>query len=111
MVIKTNIGVKRPNITSKRPGSLIYEIGKAGLQYYRYYEDIKQYDPGYYIEKYKYKPAKRVTSYATQKIQKTYDAYYKQHQKRSRSNGFFGYKQCEFFTGKSSEQSCLHSRY
>ncbi len=68
MVIQTNINVKRPNITSKRPGGLFYEFGKEALKYYGYYEDIKQYDPGYYQEKYKYKPVKRVAGYVGQKI-------------------------------------------
>ncbi len=72
LVIKTSLDVKRPNITSKRPGGLIYEIIKYGLNEYGYYDQIKQYDPGYYQEKYKYKPVKRITSYVAQSLQKRF---------------------------------------
>ncbi len=88
MVIKTNINVKRPNITSKRPGGLIYETGKAILQYYGYYEDIKQYDPGFYQEKYKYKTGKRVRSYIASSIQKEFQV-----SKRYETSNKF-YKEC-----------------
>ncbi len=68
LVIKTSLNVKRPNITSKRPGGLIYELAKGALQHYGYYEDIKQYDPGFYMEKYKYKPVKRIAGKLGQKL-------------------------------------------
>ncbi len=32
-----------------------------------WYDQIKQYDPGFYLEKYKYKTGKRIVSYALQK--------------------------------------------
>ncbi len=34
--------------TSKRPYESIYHAGKATLEYYGYYEDLRKYDPGYY---------------------------------------------------------------
>ncbi len=68
MVIKTSINVKRPNITSKRPGGLIYETVKYGLQELGYYNQIRQYDPGFYFDRYSYKPRKRIAGYVGQKL-------------------------------------------
>ncbi len=70
MVIKTATRTKRPTIPGKRPFGTLYQVAKRSLQYYGYYEDIKQYDPGYHIERfqkrYSYKPGKRLTGYAYQ---------------------------------------------
>ncbi len=72
MVIKTAFKPKGPNLPSKRPLGSVYEAGKYALKSYGLYEDIKQYDPGYYIERYSYKTPKRVTSYIAQKLQKRF---------------------------------------
>ncbi len=68
MVIKTAVKPKGPNLPSKRPLGTVYEAGKYVLKTLGYYEEFKQYDPGYYyeqyIQKYTYKPRKRLTGYA-----------------------------------------------
>ncbi len=72
LVIKTASRTKRPSNPrpSTRPTGFVYEVAKGVLQYYGVYEEFKQYDPGYYIEKYQkrysYKPRKRITGYALQ---------------------------------------------
>ncbi len=66
LVIKTAVKQRRPGLPSKRPFGTLYKIAKESLQYLGYYEDIKQYDPGYYFERYSYKPRKRLTGYAFQ---------------------------------------------
>jgi len=70
MVIKTAIKPKGPSLPSKRPFGTLYEVAKLGLKSLGYYDQIKQYDPGYYLEKYRkrysYKPRKRVTGIALQ---------------------------------------------
>ncbi len=72
MVIKTTSRTKRPTNPrpSTRPTGLVYEVAKGLLQSHGIYEELKQYDPGYYIEKYQrkytYKPRKRITGYAIQ---------------------------------------------
>ncbi len=68
MVIKTATRQGSPTIPGKKPIRLLYEFGKQTLIAHGYYEDIKQYDPGYYIEKYSYKPVKRIAGHAGQKI-------------------------------------------
>ncbi len=68
MVIKTAVKPKGPKLPSKRPFGSIYDIAKEFAKTYGYYEDIKQYDPGYYIDKYTYKPRKRVAGYLGQKL-------------------------------------------
>ncbi len=70
MVLKTASKTKRPTSAKPRlrsPGG-IYETIKFGLQEFGYYDQIRQYDPGYYIDKYTYKPRKRVAGYLGQKI-------------------------------------------
>ncbi len=66
MVIKTAVKPGKAKLPSKRPFGSAYNIAKQGLKYFGYYKDIQQYDPGYYFEKYSYKPYKRVTGYAGQ---------------------------------------------
>ncbi len=72
MVIKTAVKPKGPKLPSKRPLGSLYQLGKLGLQSLGYYEDIKQYDPGYHLErfrdKYSYKPRKRLAGYLGQAI-------------------------------------------
>ncbi len=57
------IGV-RPSKAGYLPGA--YEIGKTMAKGYGYYKDIEPYLPDRYIEKYTYKPHKRVTGYLGQ---------------------------------------------
>ncbi len=71
MVIKVASRQSRPKLpTSKRPSQLIYEVVKYASKYFGIYNEIKQYDPGYYYERYykqyAYKPRKRITGYAFQ---------------------------------------------
>ncbi len=70
LVIKTAVKPRGPSLPSKRPGQLIYETVKYGLKSMGIYDEVRQYDPGYYIEKYRkryaYKPRKRITGYALQ---------------------------------------------
>ncbi len=70
MVIKTGTTTKRPTIPGKKPFGVFYEAGKELLKAHGYYEDFKQYDPGYYAEKYTYKPHKRVAGYLGQAFYK-----------------------------------------
>ena len=46
----------------------IYEIGKQVADIYGYYENIKPYLPETYIDKYTYKPRKRIAGYLGQKL-------------------------------------------
>ncbi len=72
MVIKTAYKPRGPNLPSKRPFGTVYQAGKAGLQYFGYYDKYKlwRYDPEYqyqkYVGKYTYKPRKWLTGYAFQ---------------------------------------------
>ncbi len=97
----------------KRAGRAPY-LGYAyeGLKYasrtYGFYKDIKPYLPETYLDRYRYKPRKRVAGYLGQTIYKTKNgSYYKQHKKRSRPYGFSGNERCESFTGK----SCKHTAF
>ncbi len=68
LVIKTAVKPKGPKLPSKKPFGAFYDTAKEVLKTYGYYEDIKQYDPGYYFDKYTYKPQKRIAGYLGQKI-------------------------------------------
>ncbi len=70
MVIKTGYKTRRPSLPKKRFGKFgyIYETIKFGSKELGYYNQIRQYDPGYYLDKYSYKPRKRVAGYLGQKI-------------------------------------------
>ncbi len=47
-----------------------YEVGKIALKSLGYYQDIEPYLPDKYIDKYTYKPHKRLAGYLGQTIQK-----------------------------------------
>ncbi len=81
MVIKTVHKPKGPNLPSKKPFGTVYQAVKSGLQFYGYYDQIKQYDPGYYVEKYTYKPQKRLSGYLGQTIHKKKNASYGKYRK------------------------------
>ncbi len=83
MVIKTAFKRKRPKFASKRPFGTVYDLAKHFAKSYGYYEDIKQYDPGYYFERYKYKTAKRVRSKIAQTFQKRFKTYNQYRKTRS----------------------------
>ncbi len=72
MVIKTAVKPRGPSLPSKRPFGIFYEAAKQGLRTLGLYEDIKQYDPGYYYERYSYKTPKRVRSKIAQELQKRF---------------------------------------
>ncbi len=86
MVIATTAKPKGPSLPSKRPFGIIYELAKEALQAYGYYEEFKQYDPGYYyetyVEKYKYAPRKRIAGYLGQKL----------HEKKPEKQSGFSYQ-------------------
>ncbi len=101
MVIKTGFRQKRPTNPRPRPSPYggLYEAGKAMAQYYGTYEQFKQYDPGYYadkyVKKYTYKPGKRVAGYLGQKL----------HEKKRR---FFKTSTSRRFYEKCSRNSTKH---
>ncbi len=117
-MIVTSQSTKRPTLpTSKRPGALIYETGKFIAQKYGFYKDIQQYDPGYYFDKYSYKPRKRIAGYLGQKLHEKKKKFgvsstgYKFYQKpsgfSSRYNGYIHrHPGCE-----GSQFTCEHNHY
>ncbi len=50
-------------------GPAIYEFGKIALKSFGYYKDIEKYLPDKYIDKYTYKPHKRVAGYLAKTLQ------------------------------------------
>ncbi len=50
MVLKTGFDERRPNLPSKRPFGTMYQAVKLGLKEFGYYDQIRQYDPGYYFD-------------------------------------------------------------
>ncbi len=96
MVIKTTVKQRGPTLPSKRPLGTFYELGKLGLKSLGYYEDIKQYDPGYHLErfseKYSYKPGKRLTGYVSQTR-----GFLKKKKFRSSAYRKFNYQQAYYF--------------
>ncbi len=54
----------RPSKAGYLPAA--YEIGKTIVKSYGYYKDIEPYLPDKYIDKYTYKPHKRITGYLGQ---------------------------------------------
>ncbi len=90
---------KRPSLPSKRPGGLIYESIKYASKNLGVYK--QEYDPGYYMEKYTYKPRKRVAGYLGQKlhakkVRKTYYQYRKTYCGKTGYTNFnkFGITRC-----------------
>ncbi len=47
-----------------------YEVAKIGLKSYGYYQDVEPYLPDKYVDKYTYKPHKRITGYLGQAFHK-----------------------------------------
>ncbi len=80
LVIKTAIRPKGPSLPSRRPFASVYELAKYGLKSFGYYQEIQKYDPGYYVQKYTYKPRKRLAGYLGQTV----------HSKKNASNYKFG---------------------
>ncbi len=71
-------------------GPAMYEIGKNIVKSYGYYQDIEQYLPDKYVERYTYKPHKRAYGYARL------------------SKGFLR-KKSTFFTSRKFNQKCSGS--
>ncbi len=94
MIVSTKSLRISPKATpiGKRAGHTgsIYTIGKRFAEYAGYAKDIQPYLPETYIDKYTYKPQKRLSGYVGQKIHKpkTKTSYSKFGKTRSR---FFGY--------------------
>ncbi len=70
MVIGTVSIQAKPKLPSKKPFGAIYDIAKEGLKQTKYWREygLERYDPDYYLDKYTYKPRKRLAGYAGQKI-------------------------------------------
>ncbi len=101
MVIKTVFRQRKPTSPkpSTKPFSAIYETVKFGLQEFGYYDQIRQYDPGWYFEKYKYKTGKRVTSKIAQTLlsKKKFSKSYRQfHKECDEYSGFSKYNSGKF---------------
>ncbi len=132
MVIKTSYKTKRPSVPKKRPGKFgyIYETVKSGLQEFGYYDQIRKYDPGYYLDKYSYKPRKRIAGLVGQKLHakkklrssRNYQFYQKfsefqsKHKwysryKPSRKSGYvsFSYRRNRRFTGVYYQSNILYT--
>ncbi len=91
MVIKTAVRQRRPTSPRPRlnPYGTGYQIAKQVSKSWGFYQDIKQYDPGYYVEKYTYKPRKRIAGYLGQKLHSKArnGANYYKYKKRTRYYG------------------------
>ncbi len=70
MVIKTAVKQSRPKLPSKKPFGAIYDIARQGLEISGLYSkyNLQQYDPQVYVDKYTYKPHKRVAGYLGKKL-------------------------------------------
>ncbi len=93
--VKPKVGAigTRPGRASYAPA--IYEIGKNIVKSYGFYKDIEPYLPDKYVEKYVYKPHKRVYAYArTTKgfLRKTKNATSNKFHKKCPQRGFWNYK-------------------
>ncbi len=66
MVIKTVVKPKGVKLPSKRPFGSIVDFGREVLKTYGFYQEynLQRYDPQVYVDKYTYKPHKRLTGYA-----------------------------------------------
>ncbi len=109
MVIKTAVKPKGPSLPSKRPLGTLYEVAKLGLKSLGYYNEIKQYDPGFWVQKYRdrysYKPRKRLTAYALQTrgfLKKAPFANRRFRKTRGRLYNSPGFDKCSKNTGKGS---------
>ncbi len=84
-----------------------YEGFKQASRTYGFYKDIKSYLPETYLEKYKYKPGKRITG-ALQKTKGFLSAYNKQYKKRRRPYCEYGNWSSKSFTCKSSKHTTFN---
>ncbi len=108
MVIKTATKSKRPSLPSKRPFGSVVDIGRQVLKSYGYYQkfNLQRYDPQVYVDKYTYKPRKRVAGYLGKAIQSKTSTSYNKFGKayRGRKSNIVYDKRCHF-TGKGSNCS------
>jgi len=106
MVIKTGTRQKRPGLPSKRPFGSVYHIVREGLKTHGFYQEynLQQYDPQVYVDKYTYKPHKRIAGYAGKTLHesKTPAGYSKFGKTYSRRRSqYYNDKRCKTF-GKGS---------
>ncbi len=73
-----------------------YQVGKRLAEYSGYAKEIKPYLPETYLDKYTYKPRKRLAGYAGQKLwSKKNGSYYKQYKKRCQQRQWDGFNYTE----------------
>ena len=110
MVIKAATRQKRPKISGKKPFGTIYKLAREGLKYYGYYDkyNLRQYDPQVYVDKYTYKPHKRLVGYAglskriRKKARSKVSKYYQFYQKRDfRSPWYYKYPGSKYYSKSS----------
>ncbi len=73
-----------------------YEVGKIGLRTYGYYSDIEPYLPDKYVDKYTYKPNKRIAGYLGQTF----------HSKKNTSNYKFGKTRSQRYSSGNYNEFC-----
>ncbi len=76
----------KATIIGRRSGQYgsIYTVGKRLVEFAGYYDEIKPFLPETYIDKYTYKPRKRVAGYLGQTI----------HAKKRYKTGYHKYEEC-----------------
>ncbi len=95
MIVTATKGNINPKVYPLKQGTKasyygsIYEVGKYLLKGFGYYQDIEPYLPDRYIEKYTYKPHKRLAGEVGKKIHK---------KKRTRKHHQFTQKECHRFS-------------
>ncbi len=108
LVIKTAVKPSRPKLPSKRPLGAFYDIARQGLEISGLYSkyNLQQYDPQVYVDKYTYKPHKRVAGYLGKKLwSKTKTSYNKLRKTRRRRYTSIIYYNNGFLASKSSNRS------
>ncbi len=101
------IGV-RPSKAGYAPAA--YEIGKNIIQYYGYYKNVEPYLPDKYVDKYTYKPHKRVAGYLGQAFFKKKfrtSSGYKFYQERSRFRRWHEW----YYTGRKYRKGRKHPTF
>ena len=119
-MIVTSIPTNRPSLPSKRPFGTIYNIGKQYLKVSGIYDkyNLRQYDPGYYFEKYSYKPRKRIAGKLGQELQKRFRTpkrryvtkRYQQYQKQSYDSCWNNWNKSGFTSCKGYKHAFEHGQ-
>jgi len=99
--LKTATRQKRVSIPGKKPFGTIYNLARRGIKYSGYYDkyNLRQYDPQVYVDKYTYKPRKRIAGYLGQKL------HGKKKKFRSSRNSYF-YKEPDQFCNWNFRNEC-----